>query len=157
MNRRLLIISLVGLSCAPLAYRAFVAAFDKLMTPQEWEPQALFLASDSSRDENGMALVGLQYLGDLAPGKAIIELKRNSGDIRRKALSIDVIQGRAFVGNEYVPTDKLKDYVNETRKSGVDYVIITMKRGSIFKELFPIVDACRHSSVYVVAVNSYQF
>jgi hypothetical protein len=53
-----------------------------------------------------------------------------------------------------IPLDQITDYVSETNKSGVNYVIICPSKGTVWKDILPIIDACRKSTMQAVFLNT---
>ena len=154
MNWRIAAFVALGLAGTPVAYVGFVTLFGKLMLPDEWSLPGLTWGGGEP-PENGRAPISLHNLGHLK-GKGVVEIAFGFSRATTKVLLLDAIKGQAFVGDRLIPLDQLKSYINETKLHGVEFVIVTPSRGSVLKDVVPVIDVCRQSSVTAVLLNQTQ-
>jgi hypothetical protein len=151
MNWRISTFSILGIVCVPFAYYVYVKAFERVMMPAEWHWASVPLVDDF-HDRKGMAPVEL-YADNRFPEKRVVDVSVDMEWRHLHALQIVVVKGQAFAGDELIPLDQITHYVNETKKEDIDYVIVTPSRGSTWNSIFPVLDACRRSTVVAVLLN----
>ncbi|MGA7725577.1 MAG: hypothetical protein WCA95_09845 [Opitutaceae bacterium] len=68
---------------------------------------------------------------------------------------LNLTGGQAFVGDVLLATEDITNYLDARVKSGeIDYVIIFPDRKAKLKDLFPVIDQCRKSTVKGVLLNA---
>ncbi|MCX6955206.1 MAG: hypothetical protein NTV51_23885 [Verrucomicrobia bacterium] len=75
----------------------------------------------------------------------------------KKAVRFEVVNGEAFMGDQWIPHDKIREFLDQRVLSKeIDYVVVFAKRGAVWKEVVQVVDECAKSSVHKVYLNQFE-
>ena len=75
----------------------------------------------------------------------------------KKAVRLSLVPRGVFVGTEFVPTEKVRAFVDRRVLSReIDYVVLFPARDSKWGDIFPVLEECRRSKVRIVMLNKYE-
>jgi hypothetical protein len=156
MTRRSVKLLITGAAVLLVAYFGLPPFLEKLMTQAEWEPASLQTGDFPSRNsKSAFAPVALQWLGELRD-EPVIKVGTYfypASSSEWSAVNLNVVRGQACIGGEIIPHERVVDFINARSASGANFVIVTQARGTKWGEMFPVLDACRRSSVRAVIIN----
>jgi hypothetical protein len=144
MNRRRVLLLLLGLSVGLHAYFVLPGLWRRWLLPPEQEERAQIAATASAA---GNHLAPVLWWGQMPASE-------RDNWRARKPIRFLLVGGQAQVDGTVLPTGRIKAYLDEkVRLAEIDHVVVAPGPNTKWGDLLPVLDECRKSRVQAVLLN----